>query len=145
MLINNPETMLLTLSLMRRNELLRFGLGLARPNRRGGGTPQNVTALARLRCAMLEIDRSDEILEGEFVDLDEPACAELVPVTRSVRLPPRLAPRPDPTFIAQLIATADHAPQTCRLRRASPADAQTAYGASQARRFGTGFRTRQTI
>ena len=30
---------------------------------------------------MLDIDRSDEILDGEFVNLDEPACAELVPVT----------------------------------------------------------------
>jgi hypothetical protein len=44
-----------------------------------------------------------------------------------------------------LIATADQAPQTCRLRRASLADAQTAYGASQTLRSGTGFRTRQII
>ena len=95
---------------------------------------------------MLDIDRSDEILDGEFVDLDEPAHAELVPVTQSVHWsPPGLTPRPDPTFVAQLIATADQAPQTCRLRRASLADAQMAYGASQIRRSGTGFRTRQTI
>jgi hypothetical protein len=94
---------------------------------------------------MMDIDRPDEILDGEFVNLDEPACAELVPVTQSVRWSPRPAPRPDPTFVAQLIATADRAPQTCRLRRASLADAQTAYGASQIRRLGTGFRTRQTI
>ena len=95
---------------------------------------------------MLDIDRPDEILDGEFVDLDEPARAELVPVTQSVPwTPPRRVPRPDPTFVAQLIATADQAPQTCRLRRASLADAQMAYGASQIRRSGTGFRTRQTI
>ena len=94
---------------------------------------------------MLEIDRSDKILDGEFVDLAVPASTELVPVTQSVRLSPRLAPRPAPTFIAQLIATADQAPQTCRLRRASLADAQMAYGASQTRRSGTGFRTRQII
>jgi hypothetical protein len=94
---------------------------------------------------MSGIDRSDEILEGEFVDLDEPACVELIPLKRPVRLSPKPAPRPAPAFIAQLIATADHAPQTCRLRRASMADAQTAYGASQARRTGTGFRTRQII
>ena len=94
---------------------------------------------------MLDIDRSDEILDGEFVNLDEPVGAELVPVTQSVRWSPRPTPRPDPTFVAQLIATADQAPQTCRLRRASLADAQTAYGASQIRRSGTGFRTRQTI
>jgi hypothetical protein len=94
---------------------------------------------------MLDVDQSDEILDGEFVSLDEPACAELVPVTQSVRWSPRPAPRPDPTFVAQLIATADRAPQTRSLRRASLADAQTAYGASQIRRSGTGFRTRQTI
>ncbi|MEH2524758.1 MULTISPECIES: hypothetical protein [unclassified Bradyrhizobium] len=94
---------------------------------------------------MLDIDRSDEISDGEFVNLDEPACVELVPVTQSVRWSPRRAPRPDPTFVAQLIATADQAPQTRGLRRGSPADAQTAYGASQIRRCDTGFRTRQTI
>ena len=94
---------------------------------------------------MLDIDRSDEILDGEFVNLDEPACTELVPVTQSVHWSPRPAPRPDPTFVAQLIATAEQAPQTRSLRRASLADAQTAYGASQIRRGRTGFRTRQTI
>ncbi|MDE5455288.1 hypothetical protein GWE18_21070 [Bradyrhizobium sp. CSA112] len=95
---------------------------------------------------MLDIDRSEEILDGEFANLDEPACVELVPVTQSVHWSQRAAtPRPDPTFLAQLIATADQAPQTRSLRRASPADAQTAYGASQIRRCGIGFRTRQTI
>jgi hypothetical protein len=94
---------------------------------------------------MLDMDRSDEILDGEFVNLDEPACTELVPVTQSVHRLPRPAPRPDPTFVAQLIATAERAPQTRGLRRASLADAQTAYGASQIRRCGTGFLTRQTI
>jgi len=94
---------------------------------------------------MLNVDRPGEVLDGEFVDIDEPAGTELVPVTQSVRWSPRTAPRPDPTFVAQLIATADGAPQTCCLRRASLADAQTAYRASQTRRGGTGFRTRQTI
>jgi len=95
---------------------------------------------------MLDIDRTDEIMDGEFVNVDEPACTELVPVTQSVHWsPPGLTPRPDPTFVAQLIATADQAPQTCRLRRASLADAQTAYGAGQLQRSGLAFRTRQTI
>jgi hypothetical protein len=85
-------------------------------------------------------------LDGEFVNLDEPAHTELVPVTQSVPwTPPKRVPRPDPTFVAQLIATADQAPQTCRLRRGSLADAQMAYGASQTRRSGSGFRTRQII
>jgi hypothetical protein len=94
---------------------------------------------------MPDIDQSDEILDGEFVNLDEPIRAELVPVTQSVHWSPKSAPRPDPTFVAQLIATADRAPQTRSLRRASLADAQMAYGASQSARCGTGFRTRQTI
>ena len=36
-------------------------------------------------------------------------------------------PRPDPSFVTQLIANAEHLPQASRLRRATPADAQTAY------------------
>lgn len=96
---------------------------------------------------MLDVDRPDEILDGEFVNLDdEPACVELVPVTQSVHWTHRaVTPRPDPSFLAQLIATADQAPQTRSLRRASPADAQTAYGASRTRLCSAGFRTRQTI
>lgn len=95
----------------------------------------------------MDIDRSEEILDGEFVNVDEPPpCVELVPVTQTVRWSPKSAlPRPDPTFVTQLIATADQAPQTRSLRRASLADAQSAYGASQIRRYGTGCRTRQTI
>jgi hypothetical protein len=94
---------------------------------------------------MLECDRSEKILDGEFVDLDEPLHAALVPVTEALHWTPRPAPRPDPTFVAQLIATADQAPQTRRLRRASLADAHTAYGAGQSRRRDAGFRTRQTV
>jgi hypothetical protein len=37
-------------------------------------------------------------------------------------------PRPDPSFVTQLIANAEHLPQASRLRRASPADANLAYG-----------------
>jgi hypothetical protein len=94
---------------------------------------------------MLNVDRSDEILDGEFVNLDEPTHVELVPLTRSVHWSPRPVPRPDPTFVTHLIATAERAPQTRLLRRGSLADAQTAYGAGQISRNGTGFRTRQTI
>lgn len=95
---------------------------------------------------MLDIDRSEEILDGEFVDADEPACVALVPFAQSVHwAPKRTMPRQDPSFVAQLIATADPAPQTRSLRRASLADAQSAYGANPAARYGTGFRTRQTI
>ena len=95
---------------------------------------------------MLGTERSEEILDGEILDADAPACVELVPVTQSVRWSPKPAMvRADPSFVTHLIATADQAPQTRSLRRGSLADAQTAYGASQIRRYGTGFRTRQVV
>jgi len=40
-------------------------------------------------------------------------------------------PRPDPSFVTQLIANAEHLPQASRLRRASSEDAQMAYGNKQ--------------
>jgi hypothetical protein len=44
-----------------------------------------------------------------------------------------------------LIATAEHVPQTRSLRRATPADAQTAYSTNQHRLHGAGMRARQVI
>jgi hypothetical protein len=93
---------------------------------------------------MLDIDRSEQVLDGEVLDGAEPACVDLVPVTASVRwLPKRPLTRPDPGFVAQLIATAEQAPQTRSLRRGSLADAQIAYGPHPCPRVG--FRTRQII
>ena len=46
---------------------------------------------------MLNVDRSDNIQDGEFVELDEPVRAALVPVTQAAYWSPRQAPRPDPT------------------------------------------------
>ncbi|MEO8317381.1 MAG: hypothetical protein ABJA75_15805 [Bradyrhizobium sp.] len=95
---------------------------------------------------MLDIDRSEQVLDGEVLDAEAPACVELVPVAQPVRLTSKLAiVRPDPSFVTHLIATAAQAPQTCVLRRGSLADAQSAYGAGQIRRTGTGFRTRQVV
>ena len=95
---------------------------------------------------MLDTDRSEDILDGEILDAGAPACVELVPVTQTVHWSPKpTMARPDPVFVTHLIATADQAPQTRSLRRGSLADAQTAYGASQIRRYGIGFRTRQVI
>jgi hypothetical protein len=95
---------------------------------------------------MLGIDRSEQVLDGEIVDDDAPPCVELVPVTASVHWSPKRSPaRPDSSFVAQLIATAEQAPQTRNLRRGSLVEAQTAYGASHIRHCGVGFRTRQTI
>ena len=59
-----------------------------------------------------------------------PASVALVPVAAAPR---RLTPvaqgltRPDPSFVAHLIAMAEMSPQTRLLRRAAPEDAQAAY------------------
>ena len=95
---------------------------------------------------MLDSDRSEQMMDGEVLDAEAPACVALVPVTQTVQWSRKSATaRPDPSFVTHLIATADQAPQTRSMRRASIEDAQTAYGASQTRRYGVGFRTRQVI
>lgn len=95
---------------------------------------------------MPDVERSEQALDGEVLDADEPGCVELVLVTPTVRwMPKGPIARPDPGFITQLIATAAQAPQTRSLRRGSLADAQTAYGANRSPRNSTGFRTRQVI
>jgi hypothetical protein len=67
-----------------------------------------------------------------FSEIDE---APVVPCTALTVLRPtaepvrsiRMLPRPDASFLTQLIATAEHSPQTRTLRRASSADALAAY------------------
>jgi hypothetical protein len=86
-----------------------------------------------------------EIEDGVFEDV-EPPCAALVPVTQTACRAPKLAvTRPNANFVTQLIATAEHAPQTCERRRAAPADALSAYSAHMHKVGDAGLRTRQTI
>ena len=95
---------------------------------------------------MLGTERSEEILDGEVLDADVPACVELVPVIQTVQLSPKpVLARPDPVFVTHLIAMADQAPQTRSLRRGSLEDAQTAYGAHMQERRSVVRRTRQVI
>ncbi|OAF11478.1 hypothetical protein AYJ54_08485 [Bradyrhizobium centrolobii] len=70
---------------------------------------------------MLGTDRSDETGSGTGT-----ALVPLTPTLQRVHKVP--LPRPDPSFVTQLIANAEHLPQASRLRRASPEDARTAYG-----------------
>lgn len=101
---------------------------------------------SRLRCAMFDTDRSEDILEGEVLGAEAPACVALVPVTQTVQWARKATmARPDPTFLTQLIATAEHVPQTRSLRRASIEDAQTAYGAHPKERRSVARRTRQVV
>ena len=93
---------------------------------------------------MLNSDRSEQFLEGEVLHDGAPGGLDLVPLAASVRWSAKAArSRPDAGFVAQLIATAELAPQTRGLRRASPADAQLAYGPQSRPRIG--IRTRQIV
>ena len=95
---------------------------------------------------MLDTDRSEQVLDGEVLDADEPGCVALVPVTQPVQWSRKSATaRPDPSFLTHLIATADQAPQTRSMRRASIEDAQTAYGSHPQERRSVVRRTRQVI
>jgi len=77
----------------------------------------------------------------------KPPCVALVPMVQPTQWtgPGSQTCRPASTFVTQLLATAEHAPQTCSLRRASVADAQTAYCANRRPAPCAGIRTRQTI
>ena len=70
---------------------------------------------------MVSADRSDETECGTST-----AVVVLTPTLEWTRK--GALPRPDSGFVTQLIANAEHVPQSSRLRRALPGDAQTAYG-----------------
>jgi hypothetical protein len=77
-----------------------------------------------------------------------PACMALVPMVQPVSRSQNFGQptsRPNSTFVTHLIATAEQVPQTRHLRRATPADAQSAYSASRRPAQGAGVRTRQII
>lgn len=91
--------------------------------------------------------RPEQTDHGGSVGDTRPACVALVPMVQPTEWtkPASQPSRPASTFVAQLLATADHAPQTRSLRRATESDAQTAYNASWHQGTGAGIRTRQII
>jgi hypothetical protein len=94
-------------------------------------------------------DRPEQTVDDGVVIDAGPACVALVPTVQPAQWSqaPGLRPlsRPSSIFVTHLIATAEQAPQTRTLRRASAADAQTAYRASQQPLQRAGIRTRQVI
>jgi hypothetical protein len=100
---------------------------------------------------MLTIDRMDMTPEATTVATDDPnagvAGVALVPISPAPQHGPASSrtPRPDPSFLAQLIATAEHLPQTRRLCRAAPQEALSAYGAQPAPVRRAGRQTGQVI
>lgn len=95
----------------------------------------------------MDSNRPEQPADESTVSAEMPACVALVPVTAAAdrsRIPDQRLSRAD--FVAQLIATAEHVPQTRSLRRGSSADAKAAYGASyQAPVQRAGILTRQTV
>jgi hypothetical protein len=84
--------------------------------------------------------------DGVLADA-KPACVALVPMVAAAkwsRVSSSQLSLSDATFVAHLIATAEHVPQTRSLRRATPADAQSAYSTNQHRLQGAGIRARTT-
>ena len=94
---------------------------------------------------MLSNGRPEQTVEDGVLADPKPPCVALVPMVQSAQRsrPVSQLPRPDSIFVTHLIATAEQVPQTRSLRRATAADAQTAYSARQVR--GAGIRTRQII
>ena len=93
-------------------------------------------------------DRPEQAADDGVADA-QPACVALVPMVQAAQWSQAPGPqpsRPNSIFVTHLIATAERAPQTRSLRRATAADAQTAYQANQhpVPGAGAGFRTRQT-
>jgi hypothetical protein len=77
-----------------------------------------------------------------------PSCLALVPIVTPAQWSGtahhQLTPS-NSTFVTHLIATAEQVPQARSLRRATPADALSAYSANQHRVQGAGIRARQII
>jgi hypothetical protein len=94
---------------------------------------------------MLNNGRPQQTLDEGAVPDAAPASVALVAMVGSSQPSSRPLSRPSSIFVTHLIATAEQAPQTRSLRRATPADAQTAYRANQRPVAEAGFRTRQII
>ncbi|WP_315744550.1 MULTISPECIES: hypothetical protein [unclassified Bradyrhizobium] len=92
---------------------------------------------------MLTIDRN----EAARQDGESRESVALVPLVHGpeYRSPPPRSVRPDASFVAHLIATAEQVPQTRHLRRAATADALSAYATHQHPTVSAAGRTRQVI
>jgi hypothetical protein len=96
---------------------------------------------------MLDTDRPGQTMD-DGVLAAKPPCVALVPMVTAAKWSQVSSSQlslSNSTFVAHLIATAEHVPQTRSLRRATPADAQSAYSTNQHRLQGAGIRARQII
>jgi hypothetical protein len=112
---------------------------------KGFGVPK-YDSCAGFGCAMLSHGRLRRMTDRTGIDNPIPPGVALVPVAQPIDVTRSgLVTRPDPSFVAHLIATAAQVPQTRNLRRAAPSDAQSAYTASLRPVLKTGCLTRQVV
>jgi hypothetical protein len=94
---------------------------------------------------MMDSDQADQMTDDSVAEDASPACTALVPVVPTAQWSrSRPHPRPNSIFVTHLIATAEQAPQTRGLRRASASDASAAYTANR-HPVRTGLRERQIV
>src|SRR5580693_4849221 len=115
----------------------------------GDAMSRNETIQSGFAMPDTEFDELEPIESAAEIADARPPCVALVPVVASAQwshLPNQQFSRADPSFVTHLIATAEHVPQTCSLRRATSADAQAAYRSVTDHNYATatGLRTRQT-
>lgn len=96
---------------------------------------------------MLSGGQPEQTIDDGVLADAKPACVALVPVIPSAQWSQTsgLQSQPNSIFVTHLIATAEQAPQTRSLRRATPADAQTAYQANRRPVADASLRTQQII
>jgi hypothetical protein len=95
---------------------------------------------------MPDSERTGQTMDDGVLADAKPPCVALVPVITAAKwsqISSSQLSLCNSTFVAHLIATAEHVPQTRSLRRATPADAQSAYSTNQHRLQGAGIRARQ--
>jgi hypothetical protein len=111
----------------------------------GLGVPK-YDSCAGFGYAMLRNGRLEGMTDRDGIDEEMLPSVALVPLAQPILLAPtNRITRPDPSFVAHLIATAARVPQTRSLRRAAPSDAHSAYTASLRPVSGAGCRTRQVV
>jgi hypothetical protein len=92
-------------------------------------------------------DRPEQVANDNAAAEAKSTCVALVPVVQATEWSQthQRQARPNSIFVTQLIATAEQAPQTSGLHRATAFDALTAYRATQHWTGGAGMRARQTV
>jgi len=92
-------------------------------------------------------DRTEPAIDDTATSAAKPESRALVPLAFTERRARRRWYRwaPDAIFITHLIAEAQHVPQARRVRRASLADAQAAYGPRPTPAQDAGRRMRQVV